>query len=178
VITKLPHDDIPRRSLDEVRKSPRHPIYVLLNNLRSVYNVGSIFRTSDAANIQQIIITGYTAVPPRKDMDKTALGSTESVAWVYEPNPLEAIAKLKSQGVKIAALEIATPSVAYTDVPPDFPICLVVGNEVSGVDDDVLALCDFAIEIPQFGMKQSMNVAVAYGIAVFGLVDIFKKSKA
>ncbi len=134
-----------------------------------------MFRIADAALIEKLIITGYTAVPPRKEIDKTALGATETVAWEYLKNPLDAIALLKAQGIKIAALEIAENARRYDALTKqDFPICLVVGNEVSGIDDDVLEACDIALEIPQYGTKHSLNAAVSVGIAVFECVRVLR----
>ncbi|MCS7013531.1 MAG: RNA methyltransferase [Chloroherpetonaceae bacterium] len=175
-LQKLAGAEMMRLSPEEFRLAPKHPIYVLLQNIRSMWNVGSIFRTSDAACIEELIITGYTATPPRKEIEKTALGATETVKWSYCQNPIEAIAMLRAKGVKIAALEIARPSRRYDAVQlEDFPICLVVGNEVTGIDDEVLAACDFALEIPQYGTKHSLNVAVAVGIAVFELVRVWRQ---
>jgi tRNA G18 (ribose-2'-O)-methylase SpoU len=168
---KLRGEEINRLSPEAFRSADKFPIYVLLQNIRSMWNVGSIFRTCDAARIQKVIITGYTAKPPRKEIDKTALGATEWVKWEYVQNPLDAIASLKADGVKIAALEIATQALRYDSLSKEyFPLCLIVGNEVSGIDDDVLAMCDLALEIPQYGVKHSLNAAVSVGIALFELI--------
>lgn len=165
-----------RHTLEELKDIKRHPIYVLLDNVRSVYNVGSIFRTSDAALISKLYLTGYTPHPPRKDIEKTALGAIESVPWEYHKNPIDVIKSLKEKSVKIVALEITDESIPYYEIKPaDFPICLIVGNEITGISDDVLSMCDISIEIPQFGIKHSLNVAVAYGIAVFELVKIYRE---
>ncbi|MBN8705254.1 MAG: RNA methyltransferase [Bacteroidetes bacterium] len=175
MIKKLPHDQIPRFTLEGVKQLKRHPVTVLVHNVRSLYNVGSIFRTSDAAGIEKLILCGYTGYPPRKEIEKTALGSTASVAWEYEADIKVALQKLKDAGYKIAALEIATPSRHYTDLATsDFPLAMIIGNEITGVDDDLMDFCDFAIEIPQFGIKQSLNVAVAYGVGVFGIVERYR----
>lgn len=175
MMQKLRHEEIPRRSAEAVREGVKHPVYVLLQNIRSMWNVGAIFRTSDAALVEKIIITGYTAVPPRKEIDKTALGATETVCWEYIADPIAAIRQLKSQGVKICALEICEGSRPHTAVTAEaFPLCLVVGNEVGGIDDDVLAHCDLAIEIPQYGAKQSLNVAVSFAVAVYELVRVWR----
>ncbi len=175
-LRKLSGTEMQRLSPEEFQHAPKHPIYVMLQNIRSMWNVGSIFRTCDAARIEQIIITGYTATPPRKEIEKTALGATETVKWTYFQNPLDAMAWLKAQGVRLCALEITDCNRPYDTVRPDeFPLCLIVGNEVTGIDDEVLAACDFAIEIPQYGVKHSLNVAVAVGIALFELVKIFRR---
>lgn len=160
-----------RLSPEAFRAAEKFPIYVLLQNIRSMWNVGAIFRSCDAARVEKVIITGYTATPPRKEIDKTALGATEWVTWEYVQNPLDAIASLKANGVKIAALEIATHALRYDSLSKEyFPLCLIVGNEVSGIDDDVLAVCDLALEIPQYGVKHSLNAAVSVGIALFELI--------
>jgi tRNA G18 (ribose-2'-O)-methylase SpoU len=127
--------------------------------------------------IEKLYLCGYTPHPPkpalpagRKEILKTALGSTESVKWEYVKNPKEVILKLKQEGIKICALELTDKSIPYYKVSEkDFPLCLLIGNEITGVSQDLIDLCDFAIEIPQYGIKQSLNVAVAYGIAIFEL---------
>ena len=167
---KLSHSEISknRSTLETLSTVKKLPVYVLLNSIRSTYNVGSIFRTSDGAMIEKLYLCGFTPAPPKKEILKTALGSTESVKWEYVKNPLEVINKLKQQGVKICALELTDNSKNYFEVTNlDFPICLIIGNEISGVNQELLDLCDFAIEIPQFGIKQSLNVAVAYGIVIY-----------
>ncbi|MCS7229942.1 MAG: RNA methyltransferase [Candidatus Kryptonium sp.] len=164
-----------RHTLEELKTIERHPIYVLLDNIRSVYNVGSIFRTSDAALIKKLYLTGYTPHPPRKDIEKTALGAIESVPWEYHKNPTDVIRTLKQENVKIVALEITEESIPYWDIKADyFPLCLVIGNEITGISEEVLSMCDLAIEIPQFGIKHSLNVAVAYGIAIYELIRIYR----
>jgi tRNA G18 (ribose-2'-O)-methylase SpoU len=183
---KLTHDEIStnRSSLETIHTVKKLPVYVLLNSIRSSYNVGSIFRTSDGAMIEKLILCGYTPHPPidstntgNKDVLKTALGSTQSVKWEYIKSPIEAIKLLKLQGIKICALELTENSKPYYDPTLyDFPLCLVVGNEITGVSQEILDLCDYSIEIPQFGIKQSLNVAVAYGIAIFELRRIFDKN--
>lgn len=184
---KLTHDEISenRSTLDTLYKVKKLPVYVLLDSIRSSYNVGSIFRTSDGAMIEKLILCGYTPHPPRADLNngkkdilKTALGSTESVSWEYIKNPLNAVKEIKSRGIKICALELTENSKPYFEITKkDFPVCLVIGNEITGVSQDLLDLCDYSIEIPQYGIKQSLNVAVAYGIAIFELRKIFDLQK-
>jgi tRNA G18 (ribose-2'-O)-methylase SpoU len=172
---KLTHDEIAaqRLTLDALRTEPRLPITVLLDNIRSLYNVGSIFRTSDGGRIARLILTGYTPHPPRKEIEKTALGATESVPWEYVQDPLVAIAGLKREGIAICALEHTSASVPYHTLKQEsFPLCLVVGNEISGVSPAILEAADLAVDIPMYGMKQSLNAAVAYGIALFEFVRI------
>ena len=165
-----------RLSLDEYARVEKHPVTVLLHNIRSMYNVGSIFRTADAAGIAKVVLTGYTATPPRKEIDKTALGAQESVAWEYCSHPKEILEKMKNQGVTICGLEITENSMHYTGIcKHDFPLCLILGNEVEGIDSDVLQYCDHVLEIPQFGTKHSLNVSVAAGIALFEMVKIFRQ---
>lgn len=174
---KLTHSEIAERrlKLEELHKANKFPLYVLLDNIRSMYNVGSIFRTSDAIMIKKLILTGYTPTPEKKEVKKTALGSTESVEWEYIKDPIEAIMNLKKEGVKIVALELTNASIPYKQFPAEnFPACLVVGNEVTGIQSSILELCDFAIELPMYGIKHSLNVAVAYGIAVYELRHLYE----
>ncbi|MBM2840824.1 MAG: rRNA methylase [Bacteroidetes bacterium] len=146
----------------------------MLDNIRSLYNVGSMFRTSDGALIRKLYLCGYTPHPPRKEIDKTALGSTKTVPWEYYIDPLTAISKAKAEGAKVCVLEQTTHSIPhYNFRKKDFPICIVVGNEITGVSSKIVAAADMAIEIPMFGVKQSLNAAVAYGIALFDLVRIW-----
>lgn len=173
---KLRGEEMSRLSPEAFRSAEKFPIYVLLQNIRSMWNVGAIFRSCDAARIQQVIITGYTATPPRKEIDKTALGATEWVSWEYIQNPIDAITRLKSNGVTIAALELTTSAIPYDSLSKKyFPLCLIVGNEVSGIDDDVLAHCDLSLEIPQYGVKHSLNAAVSVGIALFELIKASRR---
>jgi tRNA G18 (ribose-2'-O)-methylase SpoU len=176
---KLTHEEIGKKrfSLEKLKTADRNPIYVLCDNIRSIYNVGSIFRTSDAARIKKLFLTGYTPYPPRPEIEKVALGATQSVPWEYVRDPVEIIHKLISDGVIIASLEFTDKSKKYYEVVKnDFPLCLVLGNELSGVSGTLIELSDMSLEIPQFGYKHSMNVAVAYGIAVFEMVRILRES--
>jgi tRNA G18 (ribose-2'-O)-methylase SpoU len=176
---KLTHDEISenRSTLENLYKVKKLPVYVVLNSIRSNYNVGSIFRTSDGAQIEKLFLCGYTPHPPKKEILKTALGSTESVAWKYIKDPKEILLELKSQGVKICALELTDSSKNYYEISEkDFPLCMLVGNEITGVSQELLDICDFSIEIPQYGIKQSLNVAVAYGITIYELRKIFDLS--
>ncbi len=140
--------------------------------------MGSAFRTSDGALIRKLYLCGYTPHPPRKEIEKTALGSTKSVAWEYHADPLVAIAAVKAEGARVCVLEQTTQSTPYYNVSKkDFPICLIVGNEITGVSPQVIAAADMAIDIPMYGVKQSLNAAVAYGIALFELVKIWTPGK-
>lgn len=175
---KLTHDEI-SRIRSQTSPLPPAPLLSLLENIRSHYNVGSIFRTADGAGIQKLILTGYTPVPPRREIEKTALGATATVPWEYIKDPLEAVIALKSSGTTILALEHTDASRPYTNVAPtEFPICLILGNELTGVSNRVLAACDGALEISMVGVKHSLNVAVAYGIAVYELVRCWRSARS
>lgn len=145
---------------------------VVLENIRSTYNVGSILRTSDAAALEKVVVCGITPTPHHRSVNKTALGSQDSVTWEQSQTSTKAIKDLKQSGYHVAALEITddpTPITALTE--SDFPMCLVVGSEVRGVSDEALAICDMAIELPQFGDKHSLNAAVAFGVAAYAIVS-------
>jgi tRNA G18 (ribose-2'-O)-methylase SpoU len=143
------------------------PIRVILDNVRSLYNVGSIFRTSDAAGVEKIYLCGITGIPPRAEIHKAALGAERVVPWEYSKNSVELISRLKNEGFHIVALEHTDGRQFYHVAHYTFPLCLVVGHEITGISDEVIALADQAIEIPMAGIKQSLNVAVAYGIAIY-----------
>ncbi|MBT8380312.1 MAG: RNA methyltransferase [Ignavibacteria bacterium] len=180
---KLTHDEISksRSTLESIHNVTKLPVYVVLNSIRSSYNVGSIFRTSDGAMIEKLYLCGYTPYPPhpdyptgKKEVLKTSLGATESVRWEYVKHPIEVIKSMKENGIKICALELTEKSFPYYELNEDiFPLCLLIGNEISGVSQELLYLCDFSIEIPQFGIKQSLNVAVAYGVTIFKLREMY-----
>ncbi|GAB6281568.1 MAG: RNA methyltransferase [Ignavibacterium sp.] len=177
---KLSHDEIAknRSTLDTIHTINKLPICVVLNNIRSNYNVGSIFRSSDGAMIEKLYLCGYTPSPPKKEILKTALGSTESVKWEYVKNPLDIVKKLKKDGSKIISLEQTDESIPYYKINKNiFPACLIIGNEITGVSQELIDLCDLSIEIPQYGIKQSLNVAVAYGIAIFEFRKIYDSIK-
>lgn len=170
---KLTHPEIQndRKKIHEINKYKRNPVYVVCDNIRSIFNVGAIFRTSDGAFIEKLFLTGYTPYPPRKEIEKVALGSTESVPWEYCKDPVEIITKLKLQNIKIAVLEITDKKNFIWNIDiKDFPMCLVLGNEITGVSGEIIELADISYEIPMMGMKQSLNVSVAYGIAVYEMV--------
>lgn len=146
-------------------------IYVLLNNIRSLHNVGSIFRTSDGAGVKKIFLCGQTGYPPREEISKTAIGAEEIVPWEYWINAKECIQKLlkSKKSVQIIALEQNKKSIDYQKFKPKYPICLVVGHEIEGVEKGILDMCDAVIEIPMRGKKKSLNVSVAFGVAVYSL---------
>ncbi|MDP4220905.1 MAG: TrmH family RNA methyltransferase [Bacteroidota bacterium] len=168
---RLIHAEIAAERLSEEQAAQpegRFPLIAILDNIRSMYNVGSIFRTSDGARIEAIYTVGYTPHPPRKEIEKTALDATRTVPFKHFKTMAEAIADCRSKGMKIAALELTDKSRSIFDIGKgDFPMALVIGNEITGVSDEALALSDEAYSIPMFGAKHSLNVAVAYGVAVF-----------
>lgn len=147
----------------------RLPVFALLDGIRSVGNVGSMFRTADAANLGGLYLCGMTATPPRKDMEKTALGATETVPWDYWTRSADAVRHLRGRGVQVVALEQAPDAAPYDGFPYRFPVCFVVGHEVRGVGTDVLAGVDAAVEIPMSGAKKSLNAAVSFGLMAFTL---------
>lgn len=172
LVRKLPAAEILRPSPDELSTLPRHPVDVVLDNIRSAYNVGSIFRTADAARIRHIYITGYTPTPEHRSVAKTALGAEHTVPWSHAPDALALLGRLRADGVTLAALEQTdTPTGIGAITPAQFPLAFVLGNEVSGVQQEILDRCDLALEIPQYGAKHSLNVSVAFGIAAFGIVE-------
>src|SRR5947209_19235075 len=168
---KLIHADFARLRLSEQDAAAAagcFPLIAILDNIRSMYNVGSIFRTSDGARIEAIYTVGYTPHPPRKEIEKTALDATRTVPHKHYKTIAEAIAECKNKGMKVGALELTDSSRSIFEVKPeDFPLALIIGNEITGVSKESLEACDFALSIPMFGTKHSLNVAVAYGIAVF-----------
>ena len=172
LVRKLPAAEILRPSPDELSLLPRYPVDVVLDNIRSAYNVGSIFRTADAARIRHIYITGYTPTPEHRSVAKTALGAEHTVPWSHAPNAFALLDQLRADGVTLAALEQTdTPTHIESVTAERFPLAFVLGNEVSGVQQEILDRCDLALEIPQYGAKHSLNVSVAFGIAAYGLVE-------
>ena len=166
---KLQMNELNRKSVEEFKRSEKLPIIVVLENIRSMHNVGSAFRTADAFLIEAIYICGYTAQPPRKEIDKTALGATETVNWKYFESAASAISELRNDGYKIYAIEQAEESISLDRLQFSNPgkCAFLFGNEVSGVEQSTLLACDECIEIPQFGMKHSLNISVAVGIVLW-----------
>ena len=155
----------------------RHPVSMLLVNIRSLYNVGSIFRTCDSALVKLLGLSGFSPYPPREEIEKTALGAVETVPWFYEKNPKLAIERMKSLGNKVFAVELTDKKRSYTSLRrEEFPLCLVMGNELTGLDDDIIDACDDAIEVPMYGVKHSLNVAVAAGIVAFEAVRLWRNN--
>ncbi len=165
-------DELNRKSVEEFRRSEKFPVIVVLENIRSMHNVGSVFRTADAFLIEAIYICGYTAQPPRKEIDKTALGATETVDWKCFSSSKDAIEELRNKSYKIFAIEQVDKSISlekFNELNNE-KVALIFGNEVSGVELETISLCDGCIEIPQFGMKHSLNISVAVGIVLWEIV--------
>jgi 23S rRNA (guanosine2251-2'-O)-methyltransferase len=169
---KLSMDELNRKSVTAFKESDKIPVVVVLDNIRSMHNVGSVFRTADAFLLQGIYLCGYTPQPPHRDINKTALGATETVTWQYFATTKDAVQSLREAGYQLWAIEQVENSVSLNDFDTDqpAPLAVVFGNEVEGVDAEVIKLCDGCIEIPQLGMKHSLNISVAAGIVLWELV--------
>ncbi len=163
---KLKLEELGRISIDAYKEVEKVSVSLLLDNIRSLHNVGSAFRTADAFRLEKIYLTGITGAPPHREIHKTALGATESVDWEYHADPVSVVTDLKKKGYRIIAIEQTTASTPLHLFKPqaDMRYCLVFGNEINGVSDEVIALADGAIEIPQSGTKHSLNVSVCLGI--------------
>lgn len=171
---KLANSELVRKSVSEFKEAKKTPLIVILDNVRSLNNIGSIFRTCDAFLIQKIYLCGITATPPHKDINKTALGATETVAWEYAGNVVDLVKQLQQNNYKVFAVEQAENAVMLHDFFPEpTEACAVIfGNEVKGVQQEVVNACNAVIEIPQLGSKHSLNIAVSAGIVIW---DLFKK---
>ncbi len=169
MVRKLSMDELGRMSVEEFKQADKKKIVVILDNVRSMHNVGSVFRTSDAFLIQAVYLCGYTPKPPHRDIHKTALGATETVEWHYLSTTIEAVNLLKEKGYKVFAVEQAEGSISLESFAVEDNIAVVFGNEVEGVDNTVIAACNGCIEIPQFGTKHSLNISVAAGIVLWEL---------
>jgi tRNA G18 (ribose-2'-O)-methylase SpoU len=173
---KLENSELGRKSIEDFKQSEKTPIIIILDDIRSLHNIGSVFRTADAFLIEKIYLCGITATPPNKEIHKTALGATETVAWEHSKNVLEVIENLKVENVTVLAIEQVESAVFLQDfkVEKDKKYALVFGNEVYGVSQEAVAICDGCIEIPQLGTKHSLNISVSAGIVVW---DLFQKMK-
>jgi len=176
---KLTPEEILRtkRPIKDVRKMNRTPIYVVLDNIRSLYNVGAIFRTSDGAMVEKIFLCGMTGMPPRREITKTSLGACETVPWEYRKEAKDVVRELKDKGVQIVTLELTDPPNHYAQAEFDFPVALVIGHEIDGIKDEVMELSDVSISIPMLGHANSLNVATAYGIAVYQILNKYQYTK-
>jgi tRNA G18 (ribose-2'-O)-methylase SpoU len=171
---KLKLEELGRISVPEFKDAPKLPVTIVLDNIRSLHNVGSTFRTSDAFRLERIYLTGITGTPPHREIEKSALGATNSVEWKYFENPKDAIQQLKADGYFIIIIEQTSESTSLFKFEPEAgkKYCLVFGNEVNGVSEESIALGDFALEIPQAGTKHSLNISVCVGIIAW---EFFKK---
>ncbi|WP_400193323.1 RNA methyltransferase [Hymenobacter sp. B81] len=169
---KLTIQELNRHSVEDFKNTEKFPLCVVLDNVRSLHNVGAAFRTCDAFAVQKLWLGGITGRPPHREITKTALGSDESVPWEHAPSVPALVQQLKQQGWQVVAVELTNQSVPLPQFQPapDRPMALVFGNEVFGVDDAVLALCDAAVEIPQFGTKHSLNVSVTVGVVLWDVL--------
>lgn len=169
---KLTMEELGRKSVDEAITADKFPILLILENIRSAYNVGSAFRTADAFQVGSIYLTGYTAFPPHKEIRKTALGAEDAVPWRHFPNAEAAIEAARAHGYRVLAVEQATHSIPLQqlDAQPQQKLALIFGNEVTGVEQSTLQLVDGCLEIPQGGMKHSINVATALGVVIWELI--------
>lgn len=171
---KLENSELERKSIEDFKKSEKTPLILVLDDIRSLHNIGSVFRTADAFLVEKIILCGITATPPNKEIHKTALGATETVSWEHYENVLEVISNLKKENIITLAIEQVETSVFLQDfkVDKNQKYALIFGNEVYGVAQEAVALCDGCIEIPQLGTKHSLNISVSAGIVVW---DLFKQ---
>ena len=173
---KLRNNELGRISVEEFKQAKKTPIIVVLDNIRSLNNIGSVFRTSDAFLIEKIYLCGITATPPNKEIHKTALGSTESVAWEYREDTLDLIQELQEQKVAVASIEQAENSTLLNDFQPNTSqkLAIVFGNEVKGVQQSVVSASNLCLEIPQLGTKHSLNISVSCGVVLW---DLFQKMR-
>ncbi len=172
---KLANSELGRKSIADFKEAEKTPLILILDDIRSLHNIGSVFRTADAFLIEKIYLCGITATPPNKEIHKTALGATDTVAWEYSKDVLEVITKLQAEETEVWAIEQVENSVYLNDFTPeqDKKYALVFGNEVKGVSQEAIKLCSGTIEIPQLGTKHSLNISVSAGIVVW---DIFQKN--
>ena len=167
---KLKNKDLQRINIAEFKSAKKTPITIVLDNVRSALNVGSVFRTSDAFLIENIILCGITATPPNKEIRKAALGASDSVNWEFQKNTIDAVTNLKNNDYHIMAIEQADKSSKLNNFTlPTKPIAIIMGNEVKGVSQEVIDICDEVMEIPQFGTKHSLNISVTTGIVIWEL---------
>lgn len=175
---KLENSELERKSVEDFKQSDKTPIIIILDDIRSLHNIGSVFRTADAFLIEKIYLCGITATPPNKEIHKTALGATETVAWEHHKNVLEVIENLKSENILVYSIEQVENAIFLDNFKPDTSkkYALVFGNEVYGVSQEAIKLCDGTIEIPQLGTKHSLNISVSAGIVVWDLFQKMNKS--
>ena len=174
---KLKNNELNRLNLEEFKNSQKTPLVIVLDNVRSAHNVGSVFRTSDAFLVEKICLCGITPTPPHKEIRKTALGACESVNWQHYPNNMECIQELKENGYLVISIEQAENAIMLNDFiyQKNMKYALVFGNEINGVDQEIVSACDTVIEIPQYGTKHSLNISVSSGVVIW---DFFRKIQA
>lgn len=177
---KLRNSELDRKTVNEFKQAEKTPLIVILDNVRSLNNIGSVFRTADAFLIQKIYLCGITAKPPHKDIQKTALGATDTVNWEYLEDSLELVEKLKAEGIKVYSIEQAEGAAMLNNFQPepDKTTAVVFGNEVKGVQQKVVSASDGVIEIPQLGSKHSLNISVSTGVVLWDLFSKLKLSKS
>ena len=175
---KLENSELDRKSIDDFKEAKKTPIFIVLDDIRSLHNIGSVFRTADSFLIEKIYLCGITAKPPNKEIHKTALGATETVSWEYSENVLDVIDKLKQNNVSVFAIEQVENATFLNEfkVKKNKKYALVFGNEVFGVNQEAIKICDGSIEIPQLGTKHSLNISVSVGIVVWDLFCKFDDS--
>lgn len=171
---KLANSELQRLEIDEFKKATKTPLIVILDNVRSLNNIGSVFRTCDAFLIEKIFLCGITATPPNKEIHKTALGATESVDWEYVESTISVVERLKSEGIRVISVEQTEKSIMLNNFQPNSATkyAVIFGNEVKGVEQEVVSASDGVIEIPQYGTKHSLNISVSAGIVIW---DLWKK---
>ncbi len=176
---KLKNEELNRLSVEEVKKADKHPLILILDNIRSRNNVGSAFRTADAFLIEKIFLCGITATPPHREIHKTALGATDSVSWAYYGSTIEAVENARQQGYKIIAIEQADEKTMLQDYRPDEgeKLAFVFGNEIHGVSDEVIRKADLVLELPQYGTKHSLNISVTVGVVLWDVLNKMKLLK-
>lgn len=175
---KLANKELNRPTVEDYKQKPKHPVVVVLDNIRSANNVGSVFRTSDAFLVASIHLCGITACPPNRDIQKTAIGATQSVEWKYFKTTIESVNQLKNEGFRVFAIEQCEggTSLMEFDIKPSEKTAFIFGNEVSGVAQDIVNGCDGCIEIPQWGTKHSLNISVSVGVVLWDYAEKLKKT--
>ncbi|MDX2303038.1 MAG: RNA methyltransferase [Microscillaceae bacterium] len=174
---KLKNEELDRLSVDQFKESPKNPVCLILDNVRSLNNVGAAFRTGDAFRVEKIFLCGITGTPPHRDIQKTALGATESVSWEYYPDILTLLPHLKTEGWLLIAIEQADQSISLLDfsVDPKAKYAFIFGNEVFGVQESVVKTCQNCLEIPQFGTKHSLNISVSIGVVLWDFISKYHR---
>lgn len=166
-----------RISCPDAQARPPMPVAVILDDIRSLHNVGAVFRTADAVALEHLYLCGISGTPPRDEIRKTSLGAEETVPWSYHADATEVVGDLRKRGYQIVVLEQTTASVDYDQAQFRFPLCLIIGHEYNGVSDKLVELADLAVDLPMLGIKHSLNVSVAFGVAVYKILQRWEKSR-